>query len=283
MRRLRGTPTRPGLLVVVPSYLLLGIAAVIACLPLYWGLITSFKTGSSLLNLPPSWVPLSPTVQNFKYVWENTSLPTNLLNSCYITVITCAITLVLAFHAAYASTRLNFRGRGFALLVLLMTIMVPAMVTLVPQYLLASQFNLINTRQVLIIVFTAWQIPLAVWILRAHISRIPVEVEDAARVDGCSRLRAMYRIVLPLSWPGIAAATIIVFVWVWNEFIVAVTLTTSDAAQPVSAGLYQFVSETGVEWGRLSAGAMIALVPPVILFVILQRRFVEGLSAGSGK
>jgi multiple sugar transport system permease protein len=283
MRKARGTLTRPGLLVAAPSYLLLGIGSVIACLPLYWGLITSLKTSSSLLSLPPSWIPLSPTWQNFTYVWENTSLPTNLLNSCYITVVTCAITLVLAFHAAYASTRLNFRGRGLALFILLMTIMVPAMVTLVPQYLLAAQFNLINTRQVLIIVFTAWQIPLAVWILRAHISRIPVEVEDAARVDGCSRLRAIYRIVLPLSWPGIAAATIIVFVWVWNEFIVAVTLTTSAAAQPVSAGLYQFVSETGVEWGRLSAGAMIALIPPLILFVILQRRFVEGLSAGSGK
>lgn len=264
-------------------YVALAMASIVACFPVYWGLITSLKSNVSLLHLPPQWLPTAPTLENFRYVWDQTSLRTNIVNSCMITIITCAITLLLAFHGAYASVRLNFRGKSFGLFILLMTIMVPLMVTLVPQYLLAADFGLINTKELLIIVFTAWQIPLATWILRAHISRIPVEIEDSSRVDGCSRLGTLYRIVLPLSWPGISAAAIVVFVWVWNEFILSITLTTSDVSRPVSAGLYQFVTETGVQWGSLSAGAMIALVPPVILFLVLQRRFVEGLSAGAGK
>jgi ABC-type glycerol-3-phosphate transport system permease component len=264
-------------------YVALVAATLIALFPFYWGLITSFKSTKGLLELPPTWYPSNFTLDNFDYVWNRTSLPTAIVNSFVITSVTTLIALALAFHAAYASIRLSFRGRSVGLFILLATVMVPVIVTLVPQYLIAARLGLVDTKRVLVVLFTAWQIPFAIWILRAHFARIPEELEDAARVDGCTRLGALYRVTLPLAWPGISAAAIVIFVWVWNEFIVAATLTSSDSTEPVSASLYQFVSETGVEWGRLSAGAVLALLPPIVLFVILQRRFVEGLSSGAGK
>lgn len=264
-------------------YIVLGVTSLIMILPLYWGLITSFKPRDEVYLSPPSWFPLAPTFENYIYVWTETILPQTLVNTLIITGGGCLLTLVLAIHAAYASVRFNFRGRNLGLFLLLMTVMIPGIVTLLPQYMVASSLNLIDTNLVLIMVFSAWQIPLAVWILRAHLLKVPVELEEAARVDGCSRIGAFYRVALPLSMPGIAAAAIVVIVWIWNEFLIALTLTTSTNAQPLPVGLYRFVSETGVIWGQLTAGAMIALIPPVILFVLLQRRFVQGLTAGSGK
>lgn len=258
-------------------------ASIIVVLPLYWGLITSFKTSDEIYQNPPTWFPSAPTIDNFVYVWRETVLPQTLLNSIIITVGGCVLTLLLALHAAYASVRFSFRGRNLGLFLLLMTVMIPGVVTLLPQYMVASQLGLIDTKVVLILIFSAWQVPLAVWIIRAHLLKVPVELEEAARVDGCSRMGALYRVAVPLSIPGIAAAAIVVIVWIWNEFLIALTLTTSTRAQPLPVGLYRFVSETGVIWGQLTAGAMIALIPPVLLFVILQRRFVQGLTAGSGK
>lgn len=264
-------------------FVVLTVASIIVILPLYWSLITSFKTSDEIYQNPPTWFPASPTLDNFSYVWRETVLPQTLLNSIIVTIGGCVLTLFLALHAAYASVRFDFRGRNFGLFLLLMTVMIPGVVTLLPQYMVASELNLIDTKVVLILIFSAWQIPLAVWIIRAHLLKVPVELEEAARVDGCSRIGALYRVVLPLSVPGIAAAAIVVIVWIWNEFLIALTLTTSTNAQPLPVGLYRFVSETGVIWGQLTAGALIALVPPVVLFVILQRQFVQGLTAGAGR
>lgn len=263
---------------------ILVLTSLIAVLPLYWGFITSFKSADEIASNPPTWIPTHPTLENYVNILTTGVLPQTLLNSVLIGLGGCALTLILAIHAAYASVRYNFRGRDFGLFLLLVTVMIPGVVTLLPQYLVASALGLLDTRTVLILIFSAWQVPLAVWILRAHLLKVPVELDDAARVDGCTRLGAFYRVVLPLAVPGIAAAAIVVVIWIWNEFLIALTLTTSPSAQPLSVGLYRVsTSETGVEWGPLSAGAMVALIPPVIIFIALQRLFVDGLTAGSGR
>ena len=145
------------------------------------------------------------------------------------------------------------------------------------------RLDLLNTYQVLVIVFTAWQLPGTLWLIRSYLDAVPVELEEAALVDGCTRFGAFVRIVLPQLAPGLIAAGFIVFVYVWNEFIIAVSLASKQDMRLVSVGLYFYLSDFGVEWGKIAAGAMLSLLPPVVLFLILQRHLIHGLSAGAFK
>jgi len=210
-------------------------------------------------------------------------MPRNYLNRMILAGSTIAIVLVIGAHAGYAAARFSFRGKNALLFLLLATVMVPGIVTLIPVYLIAVRLGLHDTFIALILVFSAWQTPTVVWLLRAFFENIPRELDEVALIDGCSRLGAFYRIVLPLAQPGLAAAAILVFVWVWNEFIIALNLTASHARRPLTVGLYFFVGETGIQWGSMAAAAVLALVPAVVLFAALQRRFIEGLTAGATK
>jgi ABC-type glycerol-3-phosphate transport system permease component len=211
------------------------------------------------------------------------ALPRNFSNSLILVAGSMVLVLVVGVLAGYAASRYDFRGKSALLFILLTTVMVPGIVTLIPQYFLAVQLGLHDTYIVLILIFSAWQIPTVIWIMRGFFQNIPRDLDESALVDGCSPIGAFFRIVLPLSMPGIAAAAIVVFVWVWNEFIIALNLTASNATRPVTVGLYFFIGETGIQWGGMSAGATIALLPVVIAFILLQRRFIEGLTAGAIK
>jgi ABC-type glycerol-3-phosphate transport system permease component len=277
-------PPRPSArIATIGRYAVLVAAAAVVVLPLYWGLNTALKPDENIVLSPPQWFPDPATLAHFTEVWSVTGLPRHLANTFVIAAGTCLATLLVATHAAYASVRFSFRGRNLGLFVMLASVMIPGIVTLLPQYMIAARAGLVDTRTLLVIVYTAWQIPLSVWVLRAFFQRVPRELDEAAQVDGCSRLGAFYRVVIPVSWPGIAASAIVVAVWVWNEFLIALTLTSTERAQPITVGLYRFVSDTGVQWGRMAAGAAIALIPVVVVFVVLQRRFIEGLTAGAGK
>jgi ABC-type glycerol-3-phosphate transport system permease component len=194
-----------------------------------------------------------------------------------------ALVLLIGVPAGYAAARYNFRGKNSILFLLMMTVMIPGIVTLIPQYFLAVRLGLHDSFLVLILIYGAWQVPTVVWIMRGFFQNIPRELDESAQVDGCSRVGAFYHVVLPLSIPGIAAAAMVVFVWVWNEFIIALNMTASNATRPLTVGLYFFIGETGIQWGGMSAGAAMALLPVILAFIFLQRRFVEGLTSGSVK
>ena len=161
--------------------------------------------------------------------------------------------------------------------------MIPAIAILVPLYLLAVGLGLANTFIALILIYAAAQTPLALWTLRGFFERVPVEIEEAALVDGCSRLRAFYQTVLPLAAPGLAAAGMYIFIETWNEFLVAVALMTRDDKRLLTVGLYQYVTSFGVEWGLLTAASIISAVPVLLLFLSMQRLFVSGLTGGAVK
>lgn len=264
-------------------YVVSVIFAVFVLLPLVWALVTSFKTQDEIQSSPPDWFPAKWILSNYSTVWQNSPLKEYLENTVVIAVGATVVTLVIALHAAYAITRYKFRGRNLGSFVLLVTIMVPTVSIILPQFIIATKLSLVDTRVVLIIIDSAWQIPLAVWILRAYFYRVPAEIDEAAMLDGCSRLMAFYRVVLRVSWPGVAAAAVVVFIWVWNEFLIGLTMTTSPSAKPVAPGLYSYIEESGVQWGTLTAAAMIAMIPVVFIFFVLQRQFVEGLTSGTGK
>jgi ABC-type glycerol-3-phosphate transport system permease component len=265
------------------SYAVLGLVSAFALLPVYWALNTSLKLGTHVTTTPPEWFPNPITLENYVSVLSQSSLPRYYLNSVVLVVCTILLVLTIGVHAGYAAARYEFRGKETLLFFLLSTIMIPGVVTLIPQYLLAVQLGLHDTYIALILVFSAWQVPVVVWIMRGFFENIPRELDEAAQVDGCSRLTAFYRVVLPLSWPGLAASAIVVFVWVWNEFLIALTLTASDSTRPLTVGLYFFLGEARIEWERLTAGACAALIPVIVAFLLLQRYFIEGLTAGGTK
>lgn len=267
----------------VVSYSLLVLASVGALLPIYWIVNTSLKPERNVVSSPPEWVPSPITFDNYASVINNSTLPTNFYNSLIVAAFTIILVLLVGIHAGYAAARFTFRGKESVMFVMLSTIMLPGIVTLIPQYLLAVSLGIYDTYLVLVLVFAAAQTPVVVWILRASFESVPRELDEAAMVDGCSRLGAFYRVVLRLALPGIAAAALLTFVGVWNEFILALNLTASDEVRPATVALYFFLGEDGVQWGRLAAASTLVVLPVCVVFIFLQKRFVAGLTAGATK
>ena len=223
------------------------------------------------------------TLQNYSAVLFESLMARYFLNTAIVAAVTVLCTLTCACLGAYAASRYRFRGREVAMVGLLIASMTPVIAVLVPLYAYAAKLQMLNTYQVLIIVFTAWQLPGTLWLVRSFLDAIPVELEEAALVDGCTRAGAFMRIILPQLVPGLVAAGLIVFVYVWNEFIIAVSLASKQDMRLISVGLYFYLSDFGIEWGKIAAGAIISILPPAVLFLFLQRQLIHGLSAGAVK
>jgi ABC-type glycerol-3-phosphate transport system permease component len=193
------------------------------------------------------------------------------------------VILVVSSLAAYASARFNFPGKNGILFLILCTIMIPGISILIPLYLMISRLGLHDTYLAVTLVHSAWRTPLVIWILKGFYEGIPVELDESAMIEGCSRLQAFYKIVMPLSRPGLAAAAILVFVYVWNDFVISMTMTSSDNMRLVQVGLYNFITATGIEWGRLMAGVLLALIPVLIAFFLVQKSLIQGLTSGAKK
>ncbi len=267
---------------IVGVYVALVLASAFALIPILWGISTSFKTSTNAMAIPPQWIPEPATLGNYALVMDS-GLPRYFLNSVIVSLFTVLLTVTVAAMGGYAAARFNFRGKNPVLLGILSTVMVPGVVILVPLYMIASAVGIINSYLVLVLVFTAWQSPAILWLMRGFFESIPRDLEEAAQTDGCTPLGAFIRVILPLAQPGLAAAGILVFVYVWNEFIIALALTTSDDMRVLPVGLYFYISAFGVQWGQLTAAITVAIVPVIAVFVALQRRFIQGLTSGASK
>jgi len=265
------------------TYAVLSVASVIALGPILWGLTTSFKTSAGVVAMPPQWLPAPITLENYRLVLLNSSLPRCFLNSFIVAVCGVLLTLAVASHAGYAAARYRFPGKNGLLLMILATAMIPGISIMAPLYIVASQVGLHDTYWIQILIYSAWQVPSIVWLIRGFLESVPPDLEEAAMIDGCSRLRAFYQIVLPIAQPGLAAAAILVFVYIWNDFLIGAAFTVTEQMRPMQVGLYLFIRDSGVEWGRFMAYTMIGLIPILALFVALQRRFIQGLAAGATK
>ncbi len=255
------------------TYGVLGLMAGLSLFPILWGVLTSIKAPGDLVTYPPRWIPRSATFVHYTEVFLNSNMARYFANSTLVSALTILLTLLIASHGGYAASRGRFRGKHALLFVILATIMIPGISVLVPLY----------TYLALVLIYTAWQVPTVLWFMQGFFDAISPELEEAAQVDGCSALQAMYRVILPLTQPGLAAAAILVFVYVWNEFIIALTMSTADNMRMIPVGLYFYISQFGVEWGKLMAAVTVAIVPIIVLFIILQRRFIQGLTSGAIK
>lgn len=268
---------------IVCIYGILIVAVCFSLFPVVWGLSTSLKDAASSTAYPPKLIPSPVYTANYETLFTKSHMPRYLTNSTIVAILTVFCTILIASHSGYATARFRFPGRRIILFLLLSTAMIPGISILVPLYSLSIRLGIHDTYFVLVCVYTAWQVAIATWIMKGFFETIPKGLEEAAKIDGCSTLGAFYRVVLPLSQPGLAAVGILVFIYVWNDFIFGYTLTISDEMTLIQRGLQNYITAFGVEWGLLMAALMIALFPVIVLFILLQSRFVEGLTSGAAK
>ena len=263
-------------------YVALAAASLFAILPILWGVSTSFKSESATLS-DQGWIPTQFTLENYRLVLFESKIPLYIGNTLLVAGLTVIATILVAIFGAYAAARFRFRGKTTSLFLILMTSMIPGIAILVPLYFLAVQLGLYDTYAVMVVVYTAWQIPTVIWMLKGFFESIPDSIEEAGRVDGASHWRVMVQLIFPLAVPGIAAAAVISFVYVWNDFLIASTMISSDDKRLVAVGLYNYLSQYGIVWGQLTAAVVVSIIPIVIVFVLMERRIVAGLSAGATK
>jgi len=230
-RRLRET------LVTMATYGTLVTASLVALGPILWGLGTSFKTSPGVVAMPPQWFPSPLTLENYQLILLNSSLPRCFLNSLFVALCGVLLTLAVGCHAGYAAARYEFPGKNGLLLLILATAMIPGISIMAPLYVVAMRVGLHDTYWILILIYSAWQVPSIVWLIRGFFESVPRDLEEAAMIDGCSRLRAFYQIVLPIAQPGLAAAAILVFVYIWNDFLIATAFTISEPMRMMQVGL----------------------------------------------
>ena len=267
----------------VATYVGLGVGVVFALLPILWGVSTSLKTVIGVNAFPSTWVPHPATFDNWDTAVFSGRYETYLRNTVVVIAATLVLSLILAAHAAHATVRHTFVGRATVLNLMWATVMIPGIAIIVPLYSLAVKVHIYDTLLVLVLVYAAWLVPTLIWLLRGFVANIPSELEEAALVDGCSRLGAFYRVTLPLLRPGLLAGGVLVFIQIWNEFILGYSLVLSDHNRLLQVGVYFFVTENGIQWGPLMAAAMASVVPVIVAYAFLQRSFIQGLTSGAVK
>jgi multiple sugar transport system permease protein len=263
-------------------YLALTGISLLAVGPFVWGVLTSLKGARQITAQPLAWWPDPLTFDNYVRAFQR-GLGVGLSNSVGVALASVVLSVTLAAFTGYALARLRFRYSNLILFSIIAPQFVPGLVNLVPTYIIMARLGLLDTHAVLILLYTVHSLPMAVWIVKAFFETVPVELEQAAMVDGCTRWGSLWRVMLPLAQPGLAAAALFAFVNSWNEFLIAITMTSSAEMRTLPVAIYLSITDVGIDWGALMASATLAVAPVAILFVFLQQRFISGLTAGALK
>jgi len=257
-------------------------------LPMVWMLLTSIKSGFAAMQSPPQWWPNEPTLASYRKLLDPTSsVGQDFLrffwNSLFVATVSTILSVVVAVPAAYAFSRFDFPGRKFLFFAVLLRNMFPAVIFLVPLFILMRLLGLVNTHGSLILTYLTFGLPLAIWLLKGFYDNIPHQLEQAARIDGATRFQAFLLIVMPLSVPGIIATAIYSFIGAWNEYIFAYTFINRNDQLTLPIGIQRFFSENTSDFPGLMAASFMMSVPVVVLFLMLQRYFVRALTEGAVK
>ncbi|MEP7200554.1 MAG: carbohydrate ABC transporter permease [Chloroflexota bacterium] len=264
-------------------YILLGVYLLVVSFPFYYMALSSLRTPKDVYNREQMLTPANLTLINYETVFGNTRMLLWLQNSVTVALTSTSISVVIGVLAAYALARLKFFGsRSLARSVLFMYLL-PGSLLFIPLFLVISGLGLLNTTWALIISYQTFNVPFCTWLLLGYFRTMPVELEDAALIDGCTRMGVLTRIVLPLAGPGIVTAFIFGFTNSWNEFLFAAVMVQRTELRTIPVGLYSFQVGDVLLWGQLMAAALIATLPVVVLFMFVQRYVVQGLTVGSVK
>jgi ABC-type glycerol-3-phosphate transport system permease component len=265
------------------AYVVLAVLAVWTLGPLYWMVTTSLKTNREVYGTTATLWPREPTLANYRVLFTKTPFAVYFQNSTLIALATTAVTVLTSAFGAYALVRLRFPGRRFLARVLVYTYLVPQSLLFIPLFTILVNSGLSNTRTGLVLTYLGFTVPFCTWLLMGYFRTIPVELEEAARVDGCNRISALVRIVLPMSLPALVVVTFFSFTHAWNEFLYAHVFTSSSSARTVTTGLATFMSQDVFFWGPLMASTVMSALPPVLMFLVFQRWVVKGLTLGGVK
>jgi multiple sugar transport system permease protein len=267
-------------------WILLTIGATIAAFylfPVYWMYVSSFKASSELNASPPTLLPEAPTLAAYTWIFTRENIARYLANSLFQSTSVTLLTLLLATGAAYALSRVRSLWMDAVLVGIMLSQVLPPALLVTPMFVIFRQIDLINTQTAVILATTTKTLPFAVIMLRTTFAQIPIELEEAARVDGCSRLRAFFSVTLPLARIGYIVVGTLVFLLAYGEFVYPVSLVNKNELQPATVGLYGFVGADYSDWSNAMAFASIFVTPVIVIFMLLQRRIVSGLTAGALK
>jgi multiple sugar transport system permease protein len=254
-----------------------------------WLFISSISTLEELLSVPVHWIPQTPTFQRYWQVLTATGLDSaavfrrSMFNSLVVASSVTAICVGLGSLAAYSFARMNFAGQGKLMYLMLFSYMLPPIMILVPLYTILRDLVLLDKLQGLVLVYSALIMPFAVWIMRGYFLTIPRDLEDAGLIDGCTRLGVLFRVVLPLSAPGLVATALFCFLASWEEFLIALVFTSSPDAKTIPVAIAEFTGRHAIDYGMMATGGVMAAIPPILIALLFQRYLISGLTSGAVK
>ncbi|MDX6752588.1 carbohydrate ABC transporter permease [Geminicoccaceae bacterium 1502E] len=263
------------------AYGLLILAVVIICLPLVWMLTVSVRPNLEVMKIPPTWIPEIFTLEAYQKIFTNEKYVVVFLNTMGISLVVTALSLFLGALAAYALARFNFIGQRVVMMFLITTQMFPLVLLCIPYFRTFVMLGLYDTRTSLVIVYLSFTLPFCILMLRSYFVNISPSMEEAAMVDGCTRMGAIFRTLIPLSYPAFVGAGLYTFLLAWNEFLFAVVLIESWENRVLTMAIYSLLAEFVTDWNTMMAFSVLASLPLVIAFIFLQKYMVQGMTAGA--
>lgn len=260
---------------VIAVYLFITVA------PLVWVLSTSFKPNQEAISFPPKFLPNHPTLENYLFVMTDSKLVLSLVNSLIVSVGSTVLSVTVSALGGYAFARYDFKGKNLMMSTILALFMIPVVINIIPLYIMLNNVGLLNSLVALVLTFQILIIPLNIFLLKNYFESLPKELEEAALIDGCSKIGALIRVTIPMSLPGFLIAAILSFRFSWNEFVLPVVLSNKPDSMIFQVALYQFISLYRIDWGYLTAGINIAIIPVVVLMLIFQKKMITGLTLGA--
>lgn len=264
-------------------YVLLFFSAIILMFPIAWMLSVSFRPNVEVFNIPPTWIPKNFTFASYLKVLRNPSDLRCFLNSYFISFAVTILALILGTLAGYALARFNFRGKKFVNIFLLITQTFPLVLLTIPYFIVMVRLGLYDTILALIIVYLTLTLPFCILMLKSYFTDLPEELEEAAMVDGCSRLGAIWRVTIRLSFPALISTGLYSFLLAWNEFLFAVILVESSKNRVITMAIYSLLAEFITDWTTMMSFSVLASIPIMVVFMFLQKYFVKGMTVGAIK
>jgi multiple sugar transport system permease protein len=265
------------------TYFILFCYVVVVMFPLYWVLLTSVRTPRQVYSPESMLLPNNPTLANYVKLFDGTPMPRWIVNSMIVTTVTTVASLLIAIFAAYALARLKFRGAQTMGKSVLFMYLLPSTLLYIPLFVQLNDMNILNTRSALFLTYPTFLLPFITWLLFGYFRSLPEELEDAARIDGCSRFGVLYRIVLPLAAPAIITAAVFGITNAWNEFLYALVFIQSDTLWTLPIGIRSFQLADTMLWGITMSAAVLTTLPPIIVYMVLSKYVVGGLTGGAVK
>ena len=266
---------------LITAYLVSFIAIGVTILPITWLFLLSIKSKGETFTKPPKWL-FDPTAQNYIDLWDNDLFKDTFFNSFFITIISITLSIIIAIFAAYALKRYQIRFKTAFMQWLLLAYMLPEFLFVLPMFAIYQTIGIYDTYLGMALIYQVHVLPFSIWMLRSFLEEIPKEIDDAAYIDGCNPIQAIYKIYLPLIIPGIVATAILNGIWVWNELAIALGLTFFDA-QPITVGVASFRGYASINWGGMTGSAIVSMIPMILFAAFAQKHIVKGLTLGSVK